>query len=370
MNVSNLNNNSPFFTIGIPTYNRLSFLRQTINNLLAQNYLNFEIIIGNDYTEMPITFEDLGTDDPRIRIVNHEINLGELDNMNFLLNLSKGKYFTWQFDDDPCATNLLVEVHDAIKKYVNPKVIFTNYELIYGIKEYNKFSKKKPFSISYTGREFLNNYLKGQIKALGCCGFYDIEYVKSVGSVPRLTNNHMALHSEYLMLIKSGLLREVIYINVPLVSTRVHSSSWSISNTDSQLFILAGINLIKNSLPVLIDSRVSSDFNENFKNLVDFVFGTVVVKSSLKNKSNFDFDINLFYISLEKEIETLEDSNYKTYAFKAFYETKKLLFRYRLKGFIKSVLPIFLLKFIHKFLYFIIKIKDFSRKPYNILIKS
>ena len=361
--MSNLNNTPPFFTIGIPTYNRLSFLRQTINNLLAQNYSNFEIIIGNDYTEMPISFEDIGTDDPRIRIVNHEINLGELNNMNFLLNLSKGKYFTWQFDDDPCATNLLFEVHDAIKKYVNPKVIFTNYELIYGISEFKKISKKKSNTISYTGREFLNNYLKGQIKALGCCGFYDIEYIKSIGSVPRLTNNHMALHSEYLMLIKAGLLSEVIYINLPLVSTRVHSNSWSIINTDSELFILAGINLIKNSLPILIDSRVASDFNENFKNLVNFVFGTVVVKSSLKNKANFDFDINIFSNSLEREIDSLEDLNYKKNAYIAFYETKKLLFRYRLKGFVKSVLPLFLLKSIHKVLHVIIKIKEFSRKP-------
>jgi glycosyltransferase involved in cell wall biosynthesis len=368
--VSNLNTPPPFFTIGIPTYNRLSFLRQTINNLLAQNYSNFEIIIGNDYTEMPITFEDIGTDDPRIRIVNHEINLGELNNMNFLLNLSKGKYFTWQFDDDPCATNLLFEVHDAIKKYVNPKVIFTNYELIYGIREFKKTSKKKSNTISHTGREFLNNYLKGQIKALGCCGFYDIEYIKSVGSVPRLTNNHMALHSEYLMLIKAGLLSEVIYINLPLVSTRVHSNSWSIINTDSELFILAGINLIKNSLPILIDSRVASDFNENFKNLVNFVFGTVVVKSSLKNKTNFDFDINNFSNLLEREIDSLEDLNYKKNACIAFYETKKLLFRYRLKGFVKSVLPLFLLKSIHKVLHVIIKIKEFSRKSYNILINS
>jgi hypothetical protein len=337
---------------------------------LAQNYSNFEIIIGNDYTEMPITFEDIGTDDPRIRIVNHEINLGELNNMNFLLNLSKGKYFTWQFDDDPCATNLLFEVHDAIKKYVNPKVIFTNYELIYGIREFKKTSKKKSNTISHTGREFLNNYLKGQIKALGCCGFYDIEYIKSVGSVPRLTNNHMALHSEYLMLIKAGLLSEVIYINLPLVSTRVHSNSWSIINTDSELFILAGINLIKNSLPILIDSRVASDFNENFKNLVNFVFGTVVVKSSLKNKTNFDFDINNFSNLLEREIDSLEDLNYKKNACIAFYETKKLLFRYRLKGFVKSVLPLFLLKSIHKVLHVIIKIKEFSRKSYNILINS
>ena len=74
----------------------------------------------------------LNINDSRVKIINNSKNLGELKNMNSLLENAKGEYFTWQFDDDPCFPNFFREIVTAIKKYDNPECIFTNFQTLYG----------------------------------------------------------------------------------------------------------------------------------------------------------------------------------------------------------------------------------------------
>jgi glycosyltransferase involved in cell wall biosynthesis len=80
----------PFFSIGVTTYNRHELLRETLNSILAQSFTDFEVIVGNDYTQEVLTGEMLGITDPRIRFVNHPRNLREVGNMNALLEMAKG----------------------------------------------------------------------------------------------------------------------------------------------------------------------------------------------------------------------------------------------------------------------------------------
>ena len=70
---------TPLFSIGVPTYNRKDLLLKTIMSILQQTFTDFEVIIGNDYTKEYLSSEDLGIKDPRVRIINHQQNLGELE---------------------------------------------------------------------------------------------------------------------------------------------------------------------------------------------------------------------------------------------------------------------------------------------------
>ena len=122
----------PFFSIGVTTYNRPEMLKQTLMSISAQTFSDFEVIVGNDYVQDPLSAELLGIMDSRIRFINHPQNLGEASNMNTLLNLSRGRYFTWQCDDDLYAPNFLGEVHSTLLKFNCPTCVFTAYEFIYG----------------------------------------------------------------------------------------------------------------------------------------------------------------------------------------------------------------------------------------------
>src|SRR6266576_6222332 len=110
----------PLFSIGVTTYNRVELLVETLNSITAQTFGDFEVIVANDNPNRTVTAESLGVSDPRIRFVNNPKNLGELDNMNSLLALSRGRYFTWIADDDLYASDFLERANDALQKFDYP----------------------------------------------------------------------------------------------------------------------------------------------------------------------------------------------------------------------------------------------------------
>ncbi len=76
-----MNNNPPFVTIGIPTYNQEQFIRQAIESALAQDYPNLEIVVSDDAstdgTQEIVTHY---LHDPRLKYSRNESNLGMVRN--------------------------------------------------------------------------------------------------------------------------------------------------------------------------------------------------------------------------------------------------------------------------------------------------
>ena len=92
--------NSPFFSILIPTYNRAAYLKECINNLLKQSFHDFEIIISdnNSDDDTPSVVEQYK--DTRIRYVRQKENIGAVRNFLFLAGQALGKYIILHQDDD------------------------------------------------------------------------------------------------------------------------------------------------------------------------------------------------------------------------------------------------------------------------------
>lgn len=335
----------PTITIGITTYNRLDYLRDTIKSLI-QNKYEIEILIGNDYTEEKLDLEKIGVFDRRIRIINHPVNLGELENMNYLLSQASGEYFTWMFDDDPSSIYLMENIVKAIEENYNIQCIYTSYKRLVSEKSYLDNKKYIYNHKKYSGQEFLKKYFKGKVKVLGCLGFYKTSYLKKIGGAARLSAGRMALHAEYDLIIKSGLLNSLVYLDMPLVTTRVHSSSWSISNTDFALFSEAGINLIKSNINILISKELKNDFDSNFQKLLGFVIGSIVV-SNFRSKNSLRTEyLDDVFDSIIKIKDEIEDEVIKKSILFSIKKVKKYIFLYKLKGRLKLILPLWLLKFL------------------------
>lgn len=88
---------------------------------------DFEILLGNDDPGHVVDEENIGLSDERIRIFNHQRNLGERNNLNFLLAHSRGRYFTWLADDDAYFDTFLATVYKAFEGTHNLPVAFTSY---------------------------------------------------------------------------------------------------------------------------------------------------------------------------------------------------------------------------------------------------
>jgi len=351
----------PLFSIGVTTYNRRDLLKQTLLSILEQNFADFEVIVGNDFPDEALSLEILGIEDPRVRVINHKRNIGELENMNFLRNAAQGRYFTWQFDDDPCAPTLLSEVYSALIKFNFPPCVFTSFTFIYGT-SFHKFKKNYNGQVQlFSGRDFLRKYLSGNLKVLGCCGFYNTDYLKSIGGAKRLTNGLIALHSEYLLLIGVGILSKVAYINAPLVSSRIHENSWTCSNSDVKLFEQAGINLIRESIVILSNDGLKDDFNKNLSSILESVISSVVVKIIMCNNQLHRQEITRYRSLIEEEFNSLKGSAFYEMAMSGLDTALKNVPWYIFKAKIKMIMPLGCLKFAHLLLSIILR---YTNKPF------
>lgn len=108
----------PRLTIGLPIYNGEQLLPQAIESLLTQKYDDFEVVISDNASVdgTPELCAAYAAQDPRIRYVRNERNLGSIPNFNKLVGLARGEYFKWAAHDDWCEPEFVgrcVEVLDA-----------------------------------------------------------------------------------------------------------------------------------------------------------------------------------------------------------------------------------------------------------------
>lgn len=252
-------------------YKRRELLNETLASIVGQTFSDFEVIVGNDYPEQPLTPQLIDVKDPRIRIVNHEQNLGEVGNMNALLRLARGRYFTWIADDDLYSPKFLQEVQATLRKFDFPVCVYTSFIVGSTIPDVNSAE-----GVPLRGPEFLRLYLAGAVKAIGTMGVFDRTYLNEIGGLEDLTGGSAALYTEYLQIMRSGLLERIAYIDSPLIIYRAHQGSWGCTNVDVELFKQAGEILSRKSIEVLRRPELIKNFDQNLtwflkKLMVEFI---------------------------------------------------------------------------------------------------
>ncbi|MGE0826090.1 MAG: glycosyltransferase family 2 protein [Candidatus Binatia bacterium] len=96
-------------SIGLPVYNGEKFLPEALDSLLAQTFIDFEVVISDNAStdrtrEICCTY---AARDSRIRYFRNEANRGVAWNHNNVFSLSRGKYFQWIGHDDVLAPQYL-----------------------------------------------------------------------------------------------------------------------------------------------------------------------------------------------------------------------------------------------------------------------
>jgi glycosyltransferase involved in cell wall biosynthesis len=246
-----------FFSIGVTTYNRKDLLKETLASILQQQFTDYEVLVGNDFPQEPLSAESLGVKDARFRFVNHSENLGEIRNMNFLLEKSQGKYFTWLADDDLYAPEFLLAVHSALVKFGFPACVFTSYGQGAAF-EVPVSACEWPMEL-YTGQQFLDLYLSRRLRAVGCYGIFEHEYLSQIGGMESLGNS-FSPYSDNLLAIRAGLLDRVAYVDAPLVFYRTHAGSISYTSGDVTAFQAAQEDLLGKGLLLFSDEKLKDNF--------------------------------------------------------------------------------------------------------------
>lgn len=92
----------PKVSVLLPTYNYARFLPEAIESVLAQDFADFELLIGDDASDddSAAVIRRFAARDPRIRALIRSENIGMVANWNACLREARGDYIKFIFGDD------------------------------------------------------------------------------------------------------------------------------------------------------------------------------------------------------------------------------------------------------------------------------
>ncbi len=129
-------------SIGLPIYNEIKYIEETLDSILVQSFKFYELVIV-DNNSNDGTFELLkkySEKDKRIKLFRNEKNYGQVENYNKAFNLSTGDYFSWFGAHDLYDRNYLKLLVAKIQQNSKTSLVFSN---VAHIDKENKILDKK-----------------------------------------------------------------------------------------------------------------------------------------------------------------------------------------------------------------------------------
>lgn len=126
----------PKFSVIIPLYNKAAYIRNTLNTVLVQEFMDFEIIIVNDGSTDNSDQIVKSISDARIHYFYQE-NQGASQARNKAIELATGEYLALLDADDIWDSHHLKTINQLIMEHPRQKVFATGIRIQdqYGIQE-------------------------------------------------------------------------------------------------------------------------------------------------------------------------------------------------------------------------------------------
>lgn len=214
------NNTIPLVSVVMPAYNVENYIVESVNSILSQTFKDFEFIIINDGST-DNTFKLLKFyEDPRIIIINNEINEGNYFSRNKGCNLAKGKYICVMDADDIAYPNRLEVQVKFMETNSNILLSGSAYKLLgqdVTIEQSTKFDEIKYILIStFCVLHPTVIFRRDLVKKIG---FYNVKYEYA---------------SDYDLVTRLALLGEITNVPDVLLSYRQHNKQISSLYSDKQ----------------------------------------------------------------------------------------------------------------------------------------
>ena len=121
-------------SVGLPTYNRPELLKRALDIATSQTYSNLEIIVSDNASPdscVKDVVDSYLSKDSRITYYRQEQNIGVLANADFVLQKSRGEYFTLLSDDDWRSPEFIEILVNELEERKNINLAFCDYREIY-----------------------------------------------------------------------------------------------------------------------------------------------------------------------------------------------------------------------------------------------
>ena len=121
---------NPKVTVLMSVYNGEKYLNEAIDSILGQTFKDFEFSIINDGSTDRTAKVLKSYQDPRIKIINNEKNIGLTKSLNKGLKMAKGNYIARQDADDISMPERLKKEVEFLEQNRNVGLVGTDYFMI------------------------------------------------------------------------------------------------------------------------------------------------------------------------------------------------------------------------------------------------
>ena len=202
----------PHFSVIIPLYNKAPYVRKTVESVLGQTFVDYELLIIDNGSNDGSSEIVAGFTDSRIQIVRLEENVGVSNARNKGVSLSTAPYITFLDADDWWEPTFLEEMRGLIERHPDAGIYGTGYYIV-------KNSKKRlaPIGVDENFTEGEINYCAVYTKTL-CMPLTSISV-----AIPRAVFDemggfkpHLKLGEDFDLWIRIALRHKAVFLNKPL----------------------------------------------------------------------------------------------------------------------------------------------------------
>jgi glycosyltransferase involved in cell wall biosynthesis len=234
-------------------YNGEKYLRESIDSILNQTFTNFEfLVIDNSSTDSSRNII-LSYNDPRIKLIENEKNIGQAESLNRGLEKAKGKYIARMDHDDISLPNRLECQLDVMEQNPNVGVCGTFGQLI--------DCNGENYKLKYNEKMMTENEdLKPQLLFRPCFIHPSVTIRLSLLKDHNIRYEEDAVRAQdYLLWYRLSSLCDFMNISHELLKYRIHEKQLSKGKRNDQFLSTSNIR------KVIIEEFLGSEITEEEK---------------------------------------------------------------------------------------------------------
>lgn len=271
------------FSVVIPTYNRLNYLRQCLASVLNQDYPNIEIIILDNHSTdgTQAYLEDIIQKHAHIKHVRYEKNIGGIKTYEKVPKYINGKYLLMLADDDCISatfcSNAVASFHKnpSVVVWVSESDMFFR-ENAYDSNDQNLIKLKHKRIGVMKGETCIKNAFKGRVNLMFCSVVYLVVPFCAAGGV-----SAGSLSGDFAATLSTASYGDVYFFPEVLAHIRVHNNNTS-NNLNS------GKPLLEFERAILAYRQIQKNCGNKYKNNALYWIVKVCMAKVVKNKNMLD----------------------------------------------------------------------------------
>jgi glycosyltransferase involved in cell wall biosynthesis len=119
---------APSVTVCIPTRNRAGLLTSAIESVLGQSFPDYVLLVSDNASTDDTAAVVQGVDDPRLRYIRHDADIGPTANFNACLRTAESDYVLVLCDDDVLHPEFLETAVQALRSGDRVGFVFTTWQ--------------------------------------------------------------------------------------------------------------------------------------------------------------------------------------------------------------------------------------------------